>query len=43
MMTQKLKAFNKKILLVLEGGYSKEVLTWAGESIVRSLTDKMTE
>lgn len=37
-MLEELMKFGYPILLVLEGGYSNDVLGWAGESIARALT-----
>lgn len=42
-MLQELLQFKVPTLLVLEGGYSLDVLGWAGETIARTLLNEITE
>jgi acetoin utilization deacetylase AcuC-like enzyme len=40
-MTEQLLGLGSKIMLVLEGGYNKDVLSWAGQNIARSLLGQL--
>lgn len=41
LMTEQLLGLGSKIMLVLEGGYSKDVLSWAGQNIARTLLGQL--
>ena len=42
-MTKRLRDLNKKIILILEGGYNPDVLVWGTEAIIRTLTKSLSQ